>query len=336
MAKFNVLLLTILVFMNMHGMQDHAAYAPEQTQVYAIPGLNGAGCDDQHVVEILGEFTALLRNPAYPDLGQGRCLRLLRACLKQAPAEHKNIIVYAVSQGTATILNHLAETNDPRIKCVILQAPLVSGNSAILHTVGGPFMNHPWLAKLPLAHYWIPYVAKLLFPFYWPAGRQPIKSLHNIRGDIPIVISHARHDPQLSYDGACALYYGLRSQGKQNVYFISHDGGFHMYLLNRTHKPILDAVLAQCNLRTRTAQTAGVDLRSYQPDHTQYKALYDNLIRKERIHERLAYAVPVAAAAGVIYLLRHKIGKLLQTAGATIARYLPKVSKRLFQVVARV
>lgn len=311
MKKYGLSIFVFLSAILLSVMEDATALAVEPTQLYVIPGQNGSGCEDWHVGRIFGATDIAVPIPSsIPDLGQERCLSYLRNVLNAHP-EHRNLIVYAVSQGTATVLNYLAETSDQRIKCVVLQAPLVSGNSAILHTLKGPLMNYPGLANLPFAHYWIPYCAKVLFPLYWPAGRQPIKSIQKISRDIPIVIVHSKDDPQLPYEGACALYYGLRSQGKNNVYFISKDSGGHMWLLNENDKPAIDAILAKHDLKEQSPETAAIDLSIYQPDHMQFKAYYDDLIFKESNHTCLKYTAIATCATIAARVLRSKIAPVL-------------------------
>lgn len=312
MKKYIVFSWILFLTVSLVAMEDSSAQVEPQSRVYAIPGQNGSGCEFEHVSEMFGDdgYVDVSTPLLTADLGQNRCLKFLREALDRHPND-KNIIAYAVSQGTATVLNHLAETKDQRIKCVVLQAPLVSGNSAILHTLGGPLMNFPRLAKLPFAHYWIPYLAKILFPFYWPAGKQPIKSIQKIDRRVPIVIVHAKDDPQLPYAGACALYYGLRSQGRDNVYFMGKDGNRHMWLLNEHDKPAIDAILARHGLRQQTAQLAAVDLSRYQPDHMQFKADYDDLIAKEKKHTLLKYAGAATVAFAGAYVFRHKIRQVM-------------------------
>ncbi len=295
-----------------NAVQQPSGYKPH-THVYGIPGQNGCGAEDWHVHEILERQDVSVPFPVgcFSDLGQTKCVNMLRTSLAEHP-DHQKIVVYAVSQGTATILNYLSETNDPRIKCVILQAPLVSGNSGIIHTLAGPFMNFRRLAHSPFAYYWIPYCAKFLFPWYWPAGKQPIKTVQKINPDIPIVIVHAHDDPQLPYEGACALYYALRAQRgpRNNVYFISKERGGHLYLLTAQDKPVLDAILAKHRLKKPTRQTAAIDLKAYQPDFMQFKTHYDNLIFKEKTHTVLKYAGTAVLAAGITYLFRNRLASL--------------------------
>lgn len=197
--------------------------------ICAIPGQNGLGSSNQYINTIFNEqHPSIVRveTPEFPciDLGQSRCISRLRETLT-LHKDKKNIVIHATSQGTGTALNYLAsEDTDQQIGALILEAPLASGNSAILHTCKGRLMEGvPFIqtiAHLPFSYYWLPYLSKALFPLYWPGGKQPIKTAANQNRDVPIIILHSKDDPQLAFTDACALYYGLKSKGNKNVYFL--------------------------------------------------------------------------------------------------------------------
>jgi hypothetical protein len=100
-----------------------------------------------------------------------------------------------------------------KIKAVILEAALASGNSAIFHTATGRLMNMRWLNNIPGSYYVAPYFGAIACPGYRPSGQQPIWSVDNIQSNIPIIIIHSENDLQLPFYGACALYYRLRING---------------------------------------------------------------------------------------------------------------------------
>lgn len=317
--------ITLICFarlLNAMEIANNEVPAMPERQLYIVPGLGGDANDplqrrDASVLQ--GEFSATVgvKAPAFllGDFGQRRCVEFLKREIDAHP-DHENIIIHATSQGTATALNYLAENAVPRVKAVILQSPLASGNSAIVH-------NFPRLAKLPLAYYWMPYCAKMLFPFYWPASsQQPIKSIDNIHRDIPIILLHSDSDKVLPYSGACAMYYRFRTQGHRNTYFVTRHGESHIGLacgydlkrqkLNETGVfagIAMRAILEAHGLKER--KTVPVDLSQYQPDYQLYKVYYDELIRKENNHTRLKYAAITSIAATTAYLLKNKIAPIV-------------------------
>jgi hypothetical protein len=275
--------------------------------VYAIPGQNGMGSEPTYVEALFAGYPVTVVSVATPgssDLGQGRCLTCLREAFAQKAFE--TAIIHATSQGTATALNYLADEDaGHHIKALILESVLVSGNSAIYHTTHGPLMGTSFLsslARLPLSYYWAPYCAKCLFPWYWPFGKQPIKVLDKIPTTLPIIIIHSKDDMQLSYDDACALYYGLRSRGNDNVYLISKDGSRHIHLIDEREKNVVLAILQRHGLLTsRAVGEPTIDLSAYQPDPLVFKPLYDSLVWKESCHRLVGYGTGAVTLSALIY-----------------------------------
>jgi len=295
--KLILIFLFIVPFITVPCIRSMERACPDATlQVYAIPGQNGSGSEPEYVANLLGQNVATIvpiETPSAPDLGQERCIRYLRAVLSKN--DSKNAIIHATSQGTATTLNYLA--NEDKGKCIkglILEAPLATGNSAIIHTLNGPLKNKPVIANLPFSYYWVPYCAKASFPCYWPSGKQPIKSIDKIPTNIPIILIHSKNDPQLSYNDTCALYYGLRSHGNNNVYLISKDGCNHLQIMQtEADKQLIRSILERHNVlpySDSSEKREEINLTEYQPDHMQFKELYDSLINKERNHDCLRYA----------------------------------------------
>ena len=272
--------------------------------VYTIPGINGLGSEANYVRTLLGDDSIAVvpvETPrTLPDLGQSRCINYLDAALTKDVLKIP-VIIHATSQGTATALNYFAEVDKGKsIGALILEAPLVTGNSAVCHTLKGPLMNRPGLVSTPFSYYWLPYCAKTFFPFYWPFGKQVIKSIKSIPDecDVPIIIVHSKDDPQLPYDDACALYYGLCLKNK-NVYLISKDGRKHLNILqNEVDKKVVRAILAKHNLITEIREE--VDLECYQPDAAPFKEKYEELVSKERKHVFLGYGLMAACCALLI------------------------------------
>lgn len=229
-------------------------------------------------------------------------------------SDNQGSIIHATSQGTATAINYVAhEDKGTRIQALVLEATLGSGNSAVHHTVNGPLMNMSAVAKLPFSYYWLPYFAKSVFFGYWPAGKQAINSIKDIPTNMPVVIVHSKHDPQLSYNDACALYYGLKERGNNNVYLISKEGRRHVQILWADNdKTIVRAILKKHGLlegdNEQNEMLDALDLSVYQPDHRPFKKQYNALIDKENNHVRFGYALGAGICAATYYALKRICG----------------------------
>lgn len=287
--------------------------AMQNLHVYAIPGQNGLGSNPEYVSEILNidktDITAVTTPTLGIDLGQSGCINHLKRVYN--PQLYPNAIIHATSQGTATALNFVAQNQHHTIKAIILEATLATGNNAIMHTVTGPLMRLEGIAKLPFSYYWLPYVAKILFPFYNPNGMQAIKELPKIAKEIPIIIVHSKLDPQLSFTDACALYYGLKSQGNGNIYFVQKDGSDHIQLLKTGDIPVINTILQKHGLKP-SSTVEEVDLTNFQPNHMQYKSHYDELIRKENNLKYINYSFKIGALGLLAYALYKKADTLKQ------------------------
>jgi len=285
------------------------------TAFFALPGLHGGGSRPRYIKECLAlDKTIKIIRVNYPktwttkDLAQQQCISHLDKPLKKDKTS--NIVIHATSQGGGTALNYIAMVDQgKKIKALILEAPLISGNDAILYTLKSVM---PGITNTPFSYYWLPYLAKIRFPWYCPSGIQTIKSVPQIP-DIPIIIIHAKNAPQLSYAGSCALYYGLRAQGNNNVYLISTKSSRHVRIL--TKKPelqkVFQAILKKHNLLdNKKIDLKKISLAPYQPNLDQYKNLYKNLLSQEKWHERVFYGGTIAAA-GTAVALTYYAGKKL-------------------------
>jgi hypothetical protein len=286
------------------GSQSHAMEDDTRLNVYAIPGQNGCGSAEDYVKNLLGEDhvnVASVSTPhILPDLGQGFCLQNLRTAIEDDPFRHA--IIHATSQGTATAINYVAhEDKGRRIKALILESVIGSGNSAIEHTVGGPLMLMDHITRLPFSYYWLPYIAQISqMQAYLPFGKQPIKSLSKIPNNLPVIIAHSQEDMQLSYRDACALYCGLRLQGNDNAYLITKPDSRHIHILQgEADREIVQNILKKHKLMPGELDATKLDLSVIQPDPMQYKKLYEDLLAKEKRHEWIAGSACAAAVATV-------------------------------------
>lgn len=294
---------------------------PKSLAVFVIPCQNKIGCEPEYIQRVLKRDLLEIipvETPTYiHDLGQNRCIGYLKKALEQSSG-NKRAIIYANSQGTATALNFMGDATNQtgKIDGLVLEGALASGNSAIIHTAKN-LMHLERVTNLPFSNYWIPYVAKGLFPAYWPGGKQPIKSIDHIRTDIPIIIVHSKKDPQLAYDDACALYYGLCAKGNNNVYLISCPGQAHINIFTDNPRIAVSEILARYGLLE--SQTK-IDLTRYQPDYKQFKVQYDSLLTTEKKHEFLKYTL----GAGLACLAAYKMGQ------SRIPRFLTDIALRKF------
>jgi len=300
---FNVLLIISILVSHiiLHGMEENSNYV-----IYAIPGKNGRGSETKYIKETLGwkgDVVQVKTPYLMQDLGQYFCQRDLVDALKN---EHRNIIFYATSQGTATVLNYVAnQENNSKIKAIIWEGGLASGNSAIYHTVTGELMNMPWVKKIPGSYYFVPYLAITECLGYRPGGQQPIWSIDTIKKDIPIIIIHSKNDPQCPFYGACALYYRLRENGKRNVYLIENSlTTDHIQILSNKYylqsavRTILQKHLPEISLNPihNTSQIFSENTPTVPlPNHNLYKNCYIDLVRKEKVIHYFEYGAFVTA-----------------------------------------
>lgn len=203
-----------------------------------IPGQNGLGGEDYEknfVINTPYKRYKTLGDIRQIDLGQENCIRHFEEQFKaDNDTKDKKLIVCCVSQGTATFMNwltQLTKEEQGKIKCIILEAVLGSGNNAINHTIEKMFSNK--IMYLPFAKSLLPWLAKIkYFPAYNPSGKQALSSVQNLPKNLPIIIMHATDDPQLPINDARKLYLELRKQGNNNVYLIEIPIYAHFHVLD--------------------------------------------------------------------------------------------------------
>jgi hypothetical protein len=309
----------------------------DRKALVVIPGQNGTG--GQNLTYVLPQFEEgriyHVETPSsLPDLGQNKCMSYLKKTMASQNillfTEH--VIMHASSQGTATAMNHFEEIKrgaaveikggpwrkDPfyaqqdhslkKVKALILESVLLTGNSAIEHTA----RNRQGIS-FPGSYYCLPYITKIIFPFYAPAGQQAIFACDSLPLDLPIIILHAPEDPQLSFRDAQALYAYLKYKGNKNVYFMSIQDGYHILLIKKGDQEtkVLQAILYKYNLLPDQTQytsvekesLSSVDLIPYQPEEKQeWLDHFHNLRNKEKRIQKLDYAVKGTFLAFICYI----------------------------------
>lgn len=297
----------IITYLTCTVLSYDFAYSMETTNnnlvVYSIPGQNGMGGDPDYIKCLFNSQNIPIVQVPTPtflvDLGQFFCQRHLTQVIAQ---EKRDIIIHATSQGTATVLNYLSKRPNEKIKLLILESPLASGNQAIYHTATNELMpQFNFIKHIPGAYYIVPYIGAIMCPGYLPIGQQPIFSIQksSFPLDIPIIIAHSQDDPQLSFSGARALYYGLKSRGT-NIYFIPFNRGRHLNLFFDIHNTNKSSVLQKIIKKhvpnvslgiiedNNTGNTEDIneiddDLGQYTPEINAFKKDYDELVQKENI-----------------------------------------------------
>lgn len=164
-----------------------------------VPGQNG------QIGNSAERFSSWLQNdpkkrfrvptPKVGDFGQTECMQDLYKVLSQEsniiPKNMQNIF-FLTSQGSATGINFFnvkAQGENAKVKdpiAIILQSDMLSGNSAIYHTVTNMLL--PFMVYLPLSYYLLPYLAKIGYQSYSPGGEQPIFNVENIPNNLLIII----------------------------------------------------------------------------------------------------------------------------------------------------
>ncbi|MEX0940570.1 MAG: hypothetical protein WDZ41_04385 [Candidatus Babeliales bacterium] len=226
----------------------------------------------------------ILHNPVKDDFGQNYCIADFKKQLDETfPEKLPNLKLYGSSQGTATLINWLADQPiemQNKVKCLILESVIGSGNNAIVHTCEN--LVKP-IGYLPFAHYWLPICAKICFPHYNPLGKQALNSAKKLPNNLPIIIMHAITDPQLSINDARELYCTLREKGNDNIYLfeINTDQPVHSDILrfetnmnrHQQNYSALQHIFEKYNLpyNKKIKNELRVNLKNYQPNTQEVK-----------------------------------------------------------------
>ncbi len=329
-------------------------YQPTQAvALLVIPGQNEQGGQNTNV--ILPQFTYRLSRKKdsqagwkysvttptewkHIDFGQEKCQeRLARVfAFSEIQPSNTSVILHASSQGTATAINYTSKKPE-KVKALILEAVMLSGNSAISHTIEStPLLLAEIPGKIPSIirnvcrivpylpgnYYWVPYLAKIVFPGYAPAGEQPIFNTDKLQTNIPIIIMHHTKDPQLSVKDAEGLYAFLCTKN-ENVYLITSDTNDHGHveLLNgaNTHEiTAIQYILQHHKLLPDNTIQSPINLSKYKPDpKPEWLNHYNNLFTKEKRMWWFDKGIKVTLLSLIAYLI-HRSGMA--------ERFLSKVS----------
>lgn len=243
----------------MQAMEIHDLEMQEIPHAIIIPGQNGGGGEDYRRCSVLNlpenqcSYLKTLQSKKFIDLGQNNCIAHLEEQLQEvfdtisrshtkeniksdnsSYVYQPRLMAYAISQGTATVINLLGQKSHQEqtalVKCLVLEAVLGSGNSAINYTVNNFIETTESslikaLSYIPARSLIAPWIAKVEFPSYNPLGKQALSSAKNIAPDIPVWIMHNITDQQLDINDARKLYCTLVENGNRHVYLVETDTG---------------------------------------------------------------------------------------------------------------
>ncbi len=296
-----------------------------KTHLLVIPGQNGRG--GQNVTTVLPYFKQHplqlhnIETPLKsPDFGQSTCQKYLTDkinWLKENDVLHDNdpLIIHGSSQGTATTINFTAN-NPNNIKALILESVLLTGNSAIFHTVDNMMMPKEY--DLPESSYYsLPYTAKVAYPSYSPTGEQPINNIDKLPTDLPIIILHDDQDFQLNFKDAQALYAYLTAiKDNKNVYLFTYktEKGAHINLLkpyNTKEISAINTILELHNILPSDSQKiSSLDtLAEYQPEVQQeWLDHFNAIFTKEQNLECIDTSTKLVISSLGLYALGKYLG----------------------------
>jgi len=143
----------------------------------------------------------------------------------------KKIVLMGMSRGASTILNFIATRPSESVVAAIVESPFDSVTDAL-----------STLCKMAGIN-WIPYSIlhnspNLLFGKFNPKGISPIKVIHNINKELPVLIIASIEDQLIPASNIAPLYYKLVDAEHQHVYFLLLDKGLHGYLLENDDAPL--------------------------------------------------------------------------------------------------
>jgi hypothetical protein len=186
---------------------------------------------------------------------------------------------------------------------------MISGNSAIHYNV-----------PVPYSYYILPYLAKLMYPFYAPAGEQPILTIDQLPQDLPIIILHHSKDPQLPYKDAKALYAFLKKNKKnKNTYLMTKRSQWaeHVLLLGNTRDQesinkinAINKILENLELLPNNKDfnpNSNIDLNAYQPAPKQkWLNHFNTLLAKEQNFWHIDWGIKTMFYSLASYILYNK------------------------------
>lgn len=148
--------------------------------------------------------------------------------LEKSPKEE--LVLVGFSRGASTVINY-ASIYPHNIKALILEAPFDDVLNTCLIT---PF-NLRWIPGFKKI---VGFFASLDFPEYKKNGITPIKSIKNLKKDLPVLFVHSKADQIIPDSCSKNLFKELKNLGHSNVYYLGLDGGRHDACLFAEDDPV--------------------------------------------------------------------------------------------------
>jgi hypothetical protein len=291
----------------------------QHTQLILVPGLTmKPEFLKTMAMQMLPQFkehvsVANAPSGCYADLGQSYCTHDFNESVIAILSNNtiEQAIIFASSQGSASVINSLVKNKNEKIKVLIVEGILTSGNHAIVRRFE---KIAKYISYIPLSNYLLPYLGKLRHPFYSPAGDQAILNIENLPKDLVVIMLHSKNDPKVSFDEALAFYAGMKNHGNP-VYLISKDsdkGEQHHGLFysdgngNEYAKEIaaINSILRHHGLSC-AKNTSDIDLAPYQPDPVfdAYKASVEREKRMQWFDIGMKSLIALSAMMYVVYII---------------------------------
>lgn len=138
--------------------------------------------------------------------------------------KYHNIVSMGYSRGAATMLNWLASRNPTNVVAAIAESPYDSITSALDF-----FCQNAGVSWIPTS---ILYSSpNLFFGKFDYKGIFPIKVIHSINPEIPLLLIASLEDALVPAHSTANLYARLLQYGHPHVYFLLLEKGTHGYLL---------------------------------------------------------------------------------------------------------
>lgn len=274
-------------------------------EIIAIPGQNGKSPSVDYIRSIIkdpkmyvGTIGTLFRNV---DLGQINCVNHIKESLP-AVSNFSGLdkVIWASSQGVASILNYIKTYGQGNIKCLILESSMVSANSAIYR------ISH--YENVPIFKYFVPYLIRFyrkgIFKTYSPTGMQAINSIDELDKDTVVIILHSMNDPQIPDSDSKALYYKMVSMGMTNVYLYILKGGEHNDILKTEYeKCMVISILCRHGILTPSNYDNNIpelQTNAWKPPISMFKDDYEKLMKRER---RIRLVCPILITFIIILII---------------------------------
>ncbi len=167
--------------------------------------------------------------PQQSCLAQEDDIFVITKQIKKYTQENKNIILFGVSKGAATMINTIAwlATHNPdllkNINAVILESPFASVEKVVARIVGINFDEQTKHTNKSIAHEY--------FPNYNPENITPIKSVTSmwdtVNRNLVIVFVHSKQDKLIDITDSQLLHGTLKQKNFKNLYLIEAQTGQH-------------------------------------------------------------------------------------------------------------